>query len=87
MLQIFDLGRSDRDCHLRSNNYIIIPRKGSSEEKEGVFLASAVVRPFSLLERITILTYMKMLYLPSCVNSSSGEISPLFFVAGKRGIL
>ena len=45
MLQILDFGESDRYCHLRSDNYIIIPRKCRSEEKEGLLLASAHHRP------------------------------------------
>ena len=41
MLQISDFGISDRYCHHRSYNYIIIPRKLRKEEKEGGALPSA----------------------------------------------
>ena len=41
VLQISDFGRSDRQCHHRYDNCIIIPRKCKSEDLEGVLLASA----------------------------------------------
>ena len=40
-LQISDFGRSDRKCHIMSDNCIIILRKFRSEDQEGVLLASA----------------------------------------------
>ena len=43
MFQISDFGRSDRYCHHRSDNYIIILRKCMSKEKVGVLLASTHV--------------------------------------------
>ena len=40
MSQILDFGRSDQNCHQRSDNYITIPRKCRSQELEGALLAS-----------------------------------------------
>ena len=37
MLQIFDFGRSDRDLHHRSKNYIIIPKNVGPRNKRSAF--------------------------------------------------
>ena len=44
MLQTSDLERSDRNCHLKSDNYILIPKTTMPEEYEGVLLASTQPR-------------------------------------------
>ena len=41
MLQTSDFERSDRYCHDKSDNYILIPRMPMPEDYQGVLLASA----------------------------------------------
>ena len=44
MLQTSDLEQSDRNCHFKSNNYIIIPRMPMPEDIQEVLLAPALFK-------------------------------------------